>query len=274
MAEAEKQIPFDAIRKRNIANILAKVKAGKSLTASEQRTIDDEEAKANGKREKRTIAQMAKEYCVAVRTINRWVKLDAPFNDDAKMNAFVMKQTNIPKKFINWQIEKGFTQIDETSDGEIGDEFESQIKLRDFYFGKLSAAARRNDQNQIKYWNELLLKTEESMRRTEAHQKKFDLESGETIDRVEVERILAAMIYAGNACVRSQIKEIAEWLAAESSPAQIYEMLSPAILGGRIFEGFKALTKSDSQVRLPVWVVNCVQSEGDNYLEGVDVAEK
>lgn len=265
-------IPFNAIRKRNIANILAKVKAGKPLTASEQRTIDDEEAKANGKREKRTIAQMAKEYCVAVRTINRWVKLDAPFDDDAAMNAFVMKQTHIPKKFINWQIEKGFSKINEPGDDEIGDEFESQIKLRDFYFGKLSAAARRSDQNQIKYWNELLLKTEESMRRTEAHQKKFDLESGETIDRVEVERILAAIIYAGNACVRSQIKEIAEVLAAESSPAKIYEMLSPAILGGRIFEGFKSLARSDSQVKLPGWVISCVQSEGENYLEGVDVA--
>ncbi len=272
MDKAEKQIPFDAIRKRNIANILAKVKAGKSLTAAEQRTLSDEEAKANGKREKRTIAQMAKEYCVAVRTINRWVKLGAPFDDDAKMNSFVMKQTNIPKKFINWQIEKGFTKIDETTDDEIGDEFESQMKLRDFYFAKLSAAARRNDQNQIKYWNELLLKTEESMRRTEAHQKKFDLESGETIDRIEVERILAAIIYAGNACVRSQIKEIAEVLAAESSPAKIYEMLSPAILGGRIFEGFKALARSDSQVKLPKWVIACVQSEGENYLEGVDVA--
>ena len=32
---ADTQIPFDAIRKRNIANILAKVKAGKSLTAAE-----------------------------------------------------------------------------------------------------------------------------------------------------------------------------------------------------------------------------------------------
>jgi len=268
---ADAQIPFDAIRKRNIANILAKVKAGKSLTASEQRTLDDEESKANGKREKRTIAQMAKEYCVAVRTINRWAKLNAPFDDDAAMNAFVMKQTHIPKKFINWQIEKGFTQIDETTDDEIGDEFESQIKLRDFYFAKLSAAAKRNDQNQIKYWNELLLKTDESLRRTEAHQKKLGLESGETIDRAEMERILKAVIYAGNACVRAQIKEIAELLAAESSPNQIYQLLAPAILGGRIFEGFKALTKSQSQVKLPGWIVECMQSEGENYLEGVDL---
>lgn len=50
--------------------------------------------------------------------------------------------------------------------------------------------------------------------------------------REEIERIIQAMIYGDNACVRGQIKEIAEWLAAESSPAKIYEMLSPAILGG------------------------------------------
>tara|TARA_R110000782_G_scaffold141811_2_gene234507 strand:+ start:141 stop:965 length:825 start_codon:yes stop_codon:yes gene_type:complete len=274
MGKEEKAIPFDAIRKRNIANILTKVKAGKSLTTSEQRTLDDEEARAKGKREKRTIAQMSKEYHAAVRTINRWVKLEAPFEDDQAMNAFVMKQKHIPKEFIKWQLSKGFTKLEETTDEEIGDQFESQVKLRDFYFSKLSGAAKRNDQNQIKYWNELLLKTEESMRRTEAHQKKFDLESGETIDRAEVQRILAAVIYAGNVCVRSQIKEIAEVLAAESSPAQIYEILSPAILGGRIFEGFKTLTKSESQVKLPMWVVECVQSEGENYLEGVDVAAK
>lgn len=268
----DKQIPFDAIRKRNIANILTKVKAGKPLTAAEQRTLDDEEAKANGKREKRTIAQMAKEYNAAVRTVNRWAKLKAPFDDDEAMNAFVMKQKHIPKEFIKWQIAKGFTQLDDDVVQDIGDEFESQSKLRDFYFAKLSAAAKRSDQNQIKYWNELLLKTDESLRRTEAHQKKLGLESGETIDRVEVERILAAVIYAGNACVRAQIKEIAEALAAESNPAVIYEALAPAILGGRIFEGFKNVAKADSGVILPAWVIDCVQSEGDNYLEGVDVA--
>jgi len=269
----DKQIPFDAIRKRNIANILAKVQAGKSLTAAEKRTLDDEEARSSGKRKKRTIAQMAKEYRVSVTTINRWVKAGAPFESDADMNAYVMKQKHIPKEFIKWQIEKGFTKFeDEQTSEDIGDEFESQNKLRDFYFLKLSAAAKRNDQNQIKYWNELLLKTDESIRRTEAHQKKLGLESGETIDRVEVERILGAVIYAGNACVRAQIKQIAEVLAAETSPAEIYETLSPAILGGRIFEGFKAVAKADSEVKLPGWVIACVQSEGENYLEGVDVA--
>ena len=63
-------------------------------------------------------------------------------------------------------------------------------------------------------------------------------------------------------------------MAAESNPAVIYEALAPAILGGRIFEGFKNVAKADSGVILPAWVINCVQSEGDNYLEGVDVAAK
>ena len=268
------EIPFDAIRKRNIANILSKVKAGKSLTASEKRTLDDEESKANGLRESRTIEQMAKEYFVSVRTINRWIKLNAPFDDDDALNAFVMKQKLIPKDFIKWQIAKGFTYIDETTDEDIGEEFESQEKLRDFYFKKLSKAAKRNDQNQIKYWNDLLLKTDKSLRELQAHQKKLGLESGETIAREEAERIIRAMIYGGNACVRAQVKEIAEVLAAEYSPAEIYEMLSPAILGGRIFEGLKALTKSESQVRLPMWVVECFQSEGENYLQGIDLIDE
>ena len=76
-----------------------------------------------------------------------------------------------------------------------------------------------------------------------------------------------------NACVRSQIKEIAEVLAAESSPSKLYEMLAPAILGGRIFEGLKVLTKSESQVKLPIWIVECFQSEGENYLQGIDLID-
>ena len=82
------------------------------------------------------------------------------------------------------------------------------------------------------------------------------------------------MIYGGNACIRSQIKEIAEVLAAESSPAMIYKILSPAILGGRIFEGLKVLIKSDSKMNLPIWVVECFQSEGENYLKGIDLIDE
>jgi len=268
------EIPFDAIRKRNIANILSKVKAGKPLTAAEKRTLDDEESKANGLREKRTIAQMAKEYHTCTKTINRWKKANAPLDNDEALNLWVINQKIVPNEFIKWQIKKGFTQIDKTTDEDIGEEFESQEKLRDFYFKKLSKAAKRNDQNQIKYWNDLLLKTDKSLRELQAHQKKLNIESGEAIAREEAERIIRAMIYGGNACIRAQIKEIAEVLAAEDSPAKIYQILSPAILGGRIFEGLKVLIKSDSQVNLPIWVVECFQSEGENYLQGVDLIDE
>jgi len=143
--------------------------------------------------------------------------------------------------------------------------------FRDYYVEQLNVATKADLADEVKHWNDLLLKAEKCIRESEAHIKKLGIEKGEMMPREDIERILAAVVYAGNACVRAQIKEIAEVLAAESSPAKIYEILAPAILGGRIFEGFKALTKSDSQVRLPVWVISCVQSEGENYLEGVDV---
>lgn len=82
---------------------------------------------------------------------------------------------------------------------------------------------------------------------------------------------MKAVIYAGNACVRNQLKEICQVLASESNPNAIYQKLAPAILGGRLFEGFKAVIKSPSKVQLPEWIVDVMQSEGENYLKGVDL---
>ena len=146
--------------------------------------------------------------------------------------------------------------------------------FRDYYVEQLNVATKEGLADEVKHWNDLLLKAEKCIRESEAHIKKLGIEKGEMMPREEIQRIIRALIYGGNACVRAQVKEIAEVLAAESSPAEIYEMLSPAILGGRIFEGLKVLTKSESQVRLPMWVVECFQSEGENYLQGIDLIDE
>jgi hypothetical protein len=146
--------------------------------------------------------------------------------------------------------------------------------FRAFYSEKLSTAMATENKAEIRFWTDLLLKADESIRRSEAHAKKLGIETGETIQREEVERILKAVIYAGNACVRKQLKEICQVLASESNPNTIYNRLAPAILGGRIFEGFKAASKSPGKVQLPEWVIDTMQSEGENYLEGVDLKPK
>ena len=144
-------------------------------------------------------------------------------------------------------------------------------QFRDYFAGQLNIATAANLADEVKHWTDLLHKAEKCIRESQAHERKLGLEQGETIQREEVERIMKAVIYAGNACVRNQLKEICQVLASESNPNAIYQKLAPATLGGRLFEGFKAVMKSPSKVQLPEWIVDVMQSEGENYLKGVDL---
>jgi len=224
---------------------------------------------------KLTQQQIADTFGVGQKMVSRWKQQGAPMDDIQALCKWLrLNRQRMPKE-LKAGIERVEKQTSKNVIPKIVVEAEDRKTLedfRDYYVEQLNVATKADLADEVKHWNDLLLKAEKCIRESEAHIKKLGIEKGEMMPREDIERILAAVVYAGNACVRAQIKEIAEVLAAESSPAKIYEILAPAILGGRIFEGFKALTKSDSQVRLPVWVISCVQSEGENYLEGVDVA--
>ncbi len=223
---------------------------------------------------KLTQQQIADTFGVGQKMVSRWKQQGAPMDDIQALCKWLrLNRQRMPKE-LKAGIERVEKQTSKNVIPKIVVEAEDRKTLedfRDYYVEQLNVATKADLADEVKHWNDLLLKAEKCIRESEAHIKKLGIEKGEMMPREDIERILAAVVYAGNACVRAQIKEIAEVLAAESSPAKIYEILAPAILGGRIFEGFKALTKSDSQVRLPVWVISCVQSEGENYLEGVDV---
>jgi len=225
---------------------------------------------------KLTQQKIADIFGVGQKMVSRWKRQGAPMQDlQALCKWLRLNRQRMPKELragIERVEKKTSKHVIQTAEPEEAEDRKTLEDFRDYYVEQLNVATKADLPDEVKHWNDLLLKTEKCIREAEAHIKKLGIEKGEMMPREEVERILAAIIYAGNACVRAQIKEIAEVLAAESSPAKIYEMLSPAILGGRIFEGFKALAKSESQVKLPKWVIDCVQSEGENYLEGVDVA--
>ena len=226
---------------------------------------------------KLTQQQIADTFGVGQKMVSRWNQQGAPMTDLLALCKWLrLNRQRMPKELkqgierIEQQAGKNVIQKstpDALSDRKTLEDF------RDYYVEQLNIATQASQPDEVKHWNDLLLKTEKCIRESEAHIKKLGIEKGEMMPREEIERIIRAMIYGGNACVRAQIKEIAEVLAAESSPAEIYEMLSPAILGGRIFEGLKVLTKSESQVRLPMWVVECFQSEGENYLQGIDLID-
>ena len=225
-----------------------------------------------------TQQQISDIFGVDQKMVSRWKQQGAPLDDFQALCKWLrLNRQRMPKELKDniQRIErKASSDVIQKSLATEAADRKTLEDFRDYYVEQLNVATKEGLADEVKHWNDLLLKAEKCIRESEAHIKKLGIEKGEMMPREEIQRIIRALIYGGNACVRAQVKEIAEVLAAESSPAEIYEMLSPAILGGRIFEGLKALTKSESQVRLPMWVVECFQSEGENYLQGIDLIDE
>ena len=86
------------------------------------------------------------------------------------------------------------------------------------------------------------------------------------MSRGEVERIMRAMFWAGNACCEKFAKQIAQKLS-NKEPAQIYDILAPLLTSLTIFEALKKVAKPPGEVNLPDWVVECASTEESQYIE-------
>lgn len=141
-------------------------------------------------------------------------------------------------------------------------------EMRDYYASKLDAATKSEDVDHeaIKFWNDLWLKADESIRRSQAHEKKLGIEQGEILSRGEVERILRAMFWAGNACCDKFSKQIAQRLS-DKKPAEIHKMLKPFLTASALFQGLKRVAKTPGDMNLPQWVIDCADTEEKQYLE-------
>ena len=151
------------------------------------------------------------------------------------------------------------------------DEDEKQRSLeetRDYYSGQLNAATKSSmvDHELIKFWNDLLLKADESIRKSQAHEKKLGIEKGELLSKPEVERILKSLFWAGNACCDKFAKQISQRLS-DKKPAEIYDILAPMLTALTIFGGLKKVAKTPGDVNLPDWVIECSKTEEKHYLD-------
>lgn len=141
-------------------------------------------------------------------------------------------------------------------------------EMREYYSKQLNAATKDDDVHHeaVKFWNDLLLKTDESIRRSEAHAKKLGVDKGELLSRGEIERIFRAMLWAGNACCDKFAKQIAQRLS-NKQPAEIYELLTPMLTACTLFEGMRKITKPPGECNVPDWLVDCVFQEEGQYLD-------
>jgi len=142
-----KQIPFDAIRKKNLANIMAKAAAGKPLTATESRMLDNEERKAEGLRPKQTDDEIAKEFGCKRVTISRAKKDGCPFDrDDAEVYAWTKKNRQLLKWSKDYEKKHGIKSKIYQSE----DETKTPEQLRDEYLAELQVAKSEGNEEREK----------------------------------------------------------------------------------------------------------------------------
>ena len=263
---------YDAIAKKNIANILGKLKEGKTLTASDSRALENHRRKEEGLRPQQTEAELAKEFGVDRRgSIVRWKKLGAPLDGtNAEMYQWMLDKdirgAEEWKKNYRAENPGQFTKKKATKKKAKKVGTKSAEELRDEYFMELQEAREMGDDAREKIALEYFLKIDKQIRDQEAHNKKLGLDSGEVLSRTEVERILQAMFWAGNACLDKFSKQIAQKLSDKKAP-EIHQILKPHLTALTLFEALERVAKSPGGVNLPSWAIKKSKTEEKHYIE-------
>jgi len=230
---------------------------------------------ARARNNKDTQQDHAEYWHVSQRAISTWDKDGCPLDGSRVEQAkWILKNAKRKNKKTRARLAELIgDEMKKTTSGGMESEGLTMEQARDYYAKQLSEAtsAELQDSETIKEWNDLFVKADKAIRENEMHAKKLGIDSGEMLGRGEVERILKAIVYAGNACVRKQLKEVCEVIADCETPNDVYNLLPAMVLGGRIFEGMKAVAKSPSDVNLPQWAIDCMISEGENYFENGEI---
>lgn len=214
-----------------------------------------------------TQKDLAEKWQTSQMTISNYAKQGCPFSGSDKevarwLNTHSKKKSAPMKAVIDAVLKPEPVTLPD------GHETKTLEQMRDYYSDQLDAATRSSetDHELIRFWNDLLLKADESIRRSQAHEKKLNLTNGELISRPEMERILRNMAWAGNACCDKFSKQIAQRLS-DKKPAEVHKILKPTLTALLVFEGMNRLAKVPGDINLPQWVIDCMQTEGKNYFK-------
>jgi hypothetical protein len=221
----------------------------------------------------KTQSQYAEDWGVKLAAWNKWKKAGAPVGSEKKLANWLRPRQRLNPRTREKMAEVGVKTTTKAKRKQAVQKIESKSKtaedFRDHYKAQLDEEIQKGeqgDQNQVKFWSELFLKQDESIRRSEIHAAKLGIDNGTTLSRAEVERIFRATMWAGNACVNSNLTMICQHLAGLDQPDDIYNVLMPAIVGGRLFSGFDKVANIKGAPSLPDWVLECIRYEATQYL--------
>lgn len=212
-------------------------------------------------------AERAKEIGVSRQSLATWIKKGAPFEDDKRLAVWLLNQERITAKVRAWcnKVIKRDTPH-QNHVAKTKTELKNLEGILDYYMGKLNESVACGELESIKFWNEHVIKTSESIRRSEAHAARLGIDNGTTLARAEVERILRAVFYASNACVNANLTMICQHIAGLDKPEDIYDVLKPALVNACIFSGFDKVNNIKGAPGLPTWVLDCVRLDAKQYL--------
>ena len=213
--------------------------------------------------------QHARKYGVSTRTISRWLVDNAPLDNDDAMIRWFSGRPNLPPSVRQWltkvTAEKAILDSPVLQDNKTLEERREELdKL-------LDEALRTHNVAEAKILTELLVKIDESIRRSEAHAKKIGLDNGETITREKCEQILEYVFYAGNACIDSHLQQICDKLADMESAQDIYHFLKPVLTGGYLFSGIDKMAKVKTAIAIPPFIVDVAKLSSKEYLDNPEL---
>ena len=215
---------------------------------------------------RKTHKHYAEEFGVAEITFRGWLKKGAPYQNEAKMITWLNGLKTKSPEVRAWLKARGVKPNPRKDEASKPKHAKTAENFRDHYQKKLDEATITNDQDQVKFWSDLFLKQDESIRRSEIHAAKLGIDNGTVLPRAEVERILRAVFYASNACVQGQLTSICEQLVGYDNPGDMFHALKPAIVGGRLFSGLDKVMNTAGAPNVPGWVVDCIKLEAKQYL--------
>ena len=229
---------------------------------------------------KKKLAQkeLAAKWGISQTLVSKYARMGCPWDQpDSVVAAWIMKHAKRKNADLKVALRKAMAETParkRTAAKKVPDKArgKKQIKsleaVRDYYNEQLISATETTtpDHETIKFWNDLLIKTEKCLREAQAHEKKLGIEKGEMLARAEVERILENICWAGNASCDKFGKQIAERLS-NKAPADIYRILAPLLTALMIFEPLRKLKTAPGNINLPEWVIKCFETERKQYLK-------
>ena len=220
----------------------------------------------------KTQKQYAEDWGVVLATWNKWKESGAPVGNEKKLAHWLRPKQRLNKRTREKMAEVGIKTTTKAKRKKATANIELKAKtaedFRDHYKSQLDKCIQDEnvDPIEVKFWSELFLKQDESIRRSEIHAAKLGIDNGTVLPRAEVERILRAVFYAGNACTQGVLTSICEQLVGYDKPSDLFHALKPAVVGGRLFSGLDKVMNTQGAPSVPDWVVDCVKLEAKQYL--------